>query len=63
MVIEARLIKVQGQKLVFNLKIQKAKLSATASYLDFSLKWQSHLLESHKETAFESCLTPYYISL
>lgn len=63
MVIEARLIKVQGQKWAFNLKIQKAKLSATASYLHLSLKRRSFPLESQKETAFESCLAPYYIPL
>ena len=57
------LTKAQGQKLGFNLKIQKAKQAVTGSYLDLSLKWQPCLLESQNETVSESCFPVLYSSL
>ena len=57
----AQLVKIQRQKLGFNLKVRKAKEPATGSYLYLSPKWQSHLQESQNETASESCLLPFII--
>ena len=60
---ETQLIKTQGPKLGFNLKIRKAKHPAIGSYLDLSLKWRSCLQESQNGTVSESCLLPFYIPL
>ena len=53
-------LKAQGEKLEFNLKIQKVKQSETGSYLDLSPKRWSCLQESRNETVSESCLLQFY---
>ena len=56
---DGQLIKAQGEKLGFNLKIQQAKQLLTLTSI-LVQKWQSCLQESQNESVFEDCFPLFY---